>query len=266
MQTKQLNCLFKTADDDKSLKDGEFIAYPSTFTRAPDAYGDIVAQGAFADTIKDWKDSGNTLPVMYGHRMDDPDYNVGGVVDMGEDDHGWWIKGCFDMDSPKAAQVYRLLKAKRLSQLSFAYDVEDESTVTLEDGTKANELRKLSVYEASFVPVGANQDTSIVDIKSAPVNMKAGRVLSSKNASMLQDIAQSLVKAADEITDFLTQVAPESDEEKIQSEVVKARDTEIAKTEEPDKAKAEELDTSEAAEALKLAIEIARKGEESEVA
>lgn len=264
MHTKQLDCAFKTAEDDTSLKEGEFLAYPSTFTRTPDSYGDIVAKGAFADTIKTWKESGNTLPVMYGHRMDDPDYNIAGVTDMGEDDHGWWIKGTFDMDSPKAAQVYRLLKAKRLSQLSFAFDIDDEATVKLADGTKANELRKLTVYEASFVPVGANQDTSVVDIKAAGI--KSGRVLSAKNASMLQGIADSLTKAAEEITDFLDQTSSDPDVRENQSDDAIAHADGGAKTEEPIVAKAEELTAEAAREALKLAIEIAIKGEESEVA
>lgn len=258
MQTKQINCSFKTRDDDEDLKDGEFIAYPSTFTHTPDSYGDIVAKGAFADTIKAWKESGNTLPVMYGHRMDDPDYNIAGVTDMGEDDHGWWVKGVFDMDSPKAAQVYRLLKAKRLSQLSFAFDVRDEGTVTLDDGTKANELRRLDVYEASFVPVGANQDTGIVDVKSGFPAAKAGRVLSAKNASMLQDIASALSKAAGDITDFLAQAAPGSDEKNNHSDDAEAHADAKAKTEEPAGAKAEEPGADAAAKALDLSIEIAR--------
>lgn len=54
---------------------------------------------------------------------------------------------------------------KRLAQLSFAYDVLDHAKVTLEDGTHANELRKVRVYEFSFVPVGANQDTSVIGVK-----------------------------------------------------------------------------------------------------
>ena len=141
MHFKDFECRFKADGEDSALKDGEFIAYPSTFTREPDCYGDVVAKGAFDKTIKEWQDSGNTLPVLYGHRMDDPDYNIGGVDSMGEDDHGWWIKGHFDMDSPKAAQVYHLIKEKRLSQLSFAFDVMDEGEVELDDGTKANELR-----------------------------------------------------------------------------------------------------------------------------
>lgn len=151
------------------LAEGEFIAYPSTFTRTPDSYGDIVAPGAFLNTIADWKASGNVLPGLFGHRMDDPEYFVASATDMGEDDHGWWVRGRFDLDTAKGAQVYRLVKDKRLAQLSFAYDVLDHAKVTLEDGTNVNELRKVRVYEFSFVPVGANQDTSVVGIKHTRV-------------------------------------------------------------------------------------------------
>lgn len=72
MHFKDFDCRFKADGEDSALKDGEFIAYPSTFTREPDCYGDVVAKGAFDKTIKEWQDSGNTLPVLYGHRMDGP--------------------------------------------------------------------------------------------------------------------------------------------------------------------------------------------------
>jgi HK97 family phage prohead protease len=158
------------AGPDDGLADGEFLVYPSTFTRTPDAYGDVVAKGAFAGTLAEWHDSGNTMPGLYGHRMDDPDYFVAGASEMGEDDHGWWVKGAFDLESPKGNQVYRLTKGRRLSQLSFAYDVLDEGKIDLGGGETANELRKLKVYEFSFVPIGANQDTSVVAVKSSPTS------------------------------------------------------------------------------------------------
>jgi uncharacterized protein len=180
------------AGPDDGLKEGEFIVYPSTFTREPDAYGDVVAKGAFIDDIKAWKDSGNVLPGLYGHRMDDPDFFVAGTIDEGEDDHGWWVHGEFDMESPKGQQVYRLVKGRRLNQLSFAYDVLDEGQVELEDGTKANELRKLKRYEFSFVPVGANQDTSVVAVKALTDAIKAGRVLSAKNETALREARDSI--------------------------------------------------------------------------
>lgn len=151
---------------DDGLADGEFICYPSTFTKEPDAYGDIVAPGAFADTIAEWQRSGNFLPGIYGHRLDDPDYFVAHATEMTEDEHGWRVRGVFDLENPKALQVYKLVKGRRLTQLSFAFDVQDEAKVTLKDGRTVNELRKLKVYEFTFCPIGANQDTSVVAVKA----------------------------------------------------------------------------------------------------
>lgn len=184
------------AGPDDGLEEGQFLVYPSTFTKTPDAYGDIVKPGAFADSLAEWKASGNTLPGLYGHRMDDPDYNIASTIDTGEDEHGWWVKGQFDMDSPKAAQVYRLVKGRRLSQLSFAYDTLDEGPVELEGGVKANELRRLKVYEFSFVPVGANQDTSVVAVKTAADalrrTVKEGRVLAAKHIDSLRKAQEAI--------------------------------------------------------------------------
>lgn len=171
MRHKQSDIRIKTGAR-SGLAEGEFIAYPSTFTREPDAYGDIVAPGAFLETIAAWQKSGDALPVLYGHRMDDPDMILGSVLDQGEDGHGWWIKGQFDLESPKAAQVWRLVKGRRLTKLSFAYDTIDEGQVELEDGRKANELRRVRVYEASFVPVPANPDTSVVAVKTHPATRR----------------------------------------------------------------------------------------------
>ena len=185
------------AGPEDGLKDGEFIVYPSTFIRKPDAYGDVVAKGAFTRTIKEWKDSENVLPGLYGHRMDDPSYFIAAAAEMGEDDHGWWVKGAFDLnpeDDPAGLgrKTYNLVKGRRLSQLSFAYDVREEARIELDDGQKANELRDLKVYEFSFVPIGANQDTSVVAVKAIAEGLKAGRVLSTKNETALREARDSI--------------------------------------------------------------------------
>lgn len=199
------------AGPDDGLQEGEFIVYPSTFIKQPDSYGDIVAPGAFLKTIATWKNSGLVLPGLFGHRMDDPDFYVAGAQDMGEDDHGWWVKGMFDLESPKGPHVYRLVKGRRLNQLSFAYDTIDEAGVELENGVRANELRELKVYEFSFVPRGANQDTSVVAVKAIAdqiaADTKAGRVLSAKNESELRDAHKAISRV-------LSALDSTSDEEK----------------------------------------------------
>ena len=203
MKIKNLPIGNVKAGPEDGLKDGEYLVYPATFIRKPDAYGDVIAKGAFLDDIKAWKESGNTQPGLFGHRMDDPNMFVGGAIDMGEDDHGWWVKGEFDLENPTAAQVYRLVKGRRLNQLSFAYDVLEEGKTDLGDGEVANELRKVKVYEHSFVPVGANQDTSVVAVKAITdaltYEAKAGRVLAAKHIDSLrkaQEAIGAVIKAA----------------------------------------------------------------------
>lgn len=250
MRVKNVDVKIK-ADGDE-LQEGEFLVYPSTFTREPDAYGDVVAKTAFDDTIQEWKDSGNTLPGLYGHRLDDPDYFVAAAIDQGADDHGWWVKGVFDLESPKAKQVYRLVKGGRLTQLSFAFDVLDEGTVELEGGGTANELRKIKVYEFSFVPIGANQDTSVVAVKSAAeaLTQKAGRALSSKNEETLNEVITQLTAAATAVKNVLSSVESDNDGAKASGDAQN-------NTKEPGRATVEDSHVSPSVDALSLQMEIA---------
>ncbi|WP_167320645.1 HK97 family phage prohead protease [Actinomyces timonensis] len=153
----------------KATNDGAgFTGYASTWTREPDAYGDIVAKGAFTRTLKEWKEKGLPIPVLWRHRLDQPEMFIGVVIEAIEDDHGLKVTCSLDLDNPTGAQVHRLLKAGAVAQMSFAYDVVEDAVVTLDDKTKARELRDLTLYEVSVVPIGANQDTSIEDVKHAP--------------------------------------------------------------------------------------------------
>lgn len=167
MRTKITSLHRLKAGPGDGLGEREFTAYASTWTRTPDAYGDVVAPGAFTDTIAEWEASGNVVPILYGHRTDDPAYNVGGAQQLQEDGHGLLVHGRFD-DTPTAEQVYNLVKGRRLGQLSFAFDTQEEVPITLPGGVKANELRRLRLYEVSLVPVGANQDTGVVAVKHQP--------------------------------------------------------------------------------------------------
>ena len=144
---------------------GVFVGYASVFDTI-DSYGDVVRKGAFTETLADWKASGRTMPVLYGHDFSDPFSNIGGVREGVEDDHGLKITAQLDMDNPKAVQVHRLLKAGRLSEMSFAYHVLEGSWGEV-DGNEVYELKAVKLLEVSVVPIGANPDTSIVDVKSA---------------------------------------------------------------------------------------------------
>lgn len=144
---------------------GHILAYASTFDRTPDKAGDVVARGAFVDSLYKWSESGNSIPVLYGHRTDDPMLNIGKVNTATEDDKGLLVEMELDADNPTAQYCRKLVKEGRLSKLSFAYTILDQGLVKLADGKSANELRKLDIHEVSLVPIPANDNAVILAAK-----------------------------------------------------------------------------------------------------
>lgn len=172
MKTKSLPIKVKAAGEAGGLAEGQIEAYASIFNNR-DSYGDVMRKGSFANTLAQWKESGRTLPLLWGHNMSDPNMNLGGVFDAKEDDHGLRIKAEFDMDNPTSAQVYRLVKGGRVSELSFAFDylkyqdVEPEAENNEFDGKYYRDVLEVKLYEVSIVPIGANPETEILAVKSA---------------------------------------------------------------------------------------------------
>lgn len=213
MDLKSVTLTGIKAGENEGLEPGQFEAYASTWIKEPDSYGDIVRKGAFAETIREWKASGQTLPILFGHDLVDPFSNIGGAVDLKEDDRGLLVRAQLDLENPKAAQVYRMLKGRRINQMSFAYDVLEDAIVELEEKAvgqgkrTARELRKMTLHEISVVPFGANSDTEVLAVKALAAGidgLKAGRVLSAKNLESLiaaRDSLTTVIKAAGEDND-----------------------------------------------------------------
>jgi uncharacterized protein len=188
------------------LAEGQFEAYASIFGNI-DAYGDVVRPGAFTKTLADWAASESFLPVLFGHNMSDPDFNIGHVVEAVEDEKGLRVLAQLDLDSPKGAQVHKLLKGKRINQMSFAYDVVAGGPATV-DGVDVWELREVKVYEVSVVTIGANEETEILAVKTAAdvlsSGLKEGRVLSAKHVDSLRaarDSIDAVLDAAEIVND-----------------------------------------------------------------
>lgn len=238
MDVKGFAASVKAVGSSDGLEEGQFEAYASVFGNV-DSYGDVVVKGAFEKDLALWEEAGIPIPLLFGHNMEDPDFNIGHIAEAKEDDHGLLVKGQLDLESPKAAQVYRLLKGNRINQMSFAYKVLDSGPVEVA-GTKATELRELKLYEISVVPIGANELTEVLAVK-------AGRVLSAKNA----EIVTNAIKAADDLKSALKALldAASNDDGKASgASAVKAAEPDKDKDEEPLRAKSEDLSGPKAEE------------------
>lgn len=197
MRTKECTARVKAAGVADGLSDGQFVALVSVFDNE-DSVGDVVRPGAFTETLADWLAKGDPIPVIWSHRWGDPFAHIGTVVKATETPDGLEVTGQIDDlgDNPTADQVYRLLKGRRVTQFSFAYDVVEDAWVRDEAHRWGGyyELRKLKLHEVGPCLVGANQETQLLASKAANLvrGLKAGRMLSQQNFDTLTSAYESI--------------------------------------------------------------------------
>lgn len=103
----------------KSLNEqGEISGYASVFGEL-DRNGDIVEQGAFKKSVKEFAE-GKKPKLLWQHDTSEP---IGIIDELFEDDHGLFVKAHLLMDLPKAKEVYLLLKNKALDSFSIGYKI-----------------------------------------------------------------------------------------------------------------------------------------------
>lgn len=171
LQRKQF--AFKTED---VTPDGIFTGYGSVFGNI-DSYREIVMPGAFADSIKAIKASGDPLPALWQHNSAQP---IGGYTDLSEDARGLKVTGFLLKDEIRlAAEAYALMKARIVKGLSIGYYVLDDS-YNEKDNTR--KLNVLDLREISPVTFPANTEAQVDNVKSAlTLMLKTGQLPSLKD-------------------------------------------------------------------------------------
>ena len=146
----------------KSMGDkGEFTGYASTFGGEPDSYGDVIAKGAYTDSLKDHSSKGTMPKMFWQHDSREP---IGKWLEASEDDLGLLVRGKLNMDVQRAREAYSLLKEGDIDGLSIGYRIKEYSVDT---ETDVWTLEKLDLHEVSVVSIGANENATIENVKSA---------------------------------------------------------------------------------------------------
>ena len=132
-------------------------------------------------------------------------------------------------DTPLAQEKREIVKSGVVYQFSFAYDVLEAEPVELEGGAKANELRKLDLYEVSIVPIPANQNAVMTEVKAGRRNSKSDADKLEQAITLIRDVLGQL-EEADEPDGEDEAKANGAPEEPEQSNPLKERLLEYIKT------------------------------------
>jgi HK97 family phage prohead protease len=140
--------------------DGTVEGYGSVFG-VRDNYDDVIAKGAFVQSLKDHKAAGTMPAMLWQHDADKP---IGVWTEMVEDEKGLRIKGQLAMETVKGKEAHALLKMGALNGLSIGFMSKEWS---YDRETEVRTLTAIDLWEVSLVTFPANEKARVTNVKSA---------------------------------------------------------------------------------------------------
>jgi len=183
MEYEVLNRPFEIKADDVS-EEGEFKGYGSTFGGKPDFGGDVIAFGAFSETIRKNGKFGNGIGMLKQHNHDLP---IGKWLMVQENARGLQVHGKLALKTVDGHDVHEFMKLGIMNALSIGWeplakdydgnDVSREDAISHDPKKNIRTLKKIDLWEISPVMFPMNPKARITGVKMAIEDAKTVREL-----------------------------------------------------------------------------------------
>ncbi|CAB4121360.1 MULTISPECIES: HK97 family phage prohead protease [Polynucleobacter] len=144
----------------KDLKsNGTFSGYGSVYN-VIDQGDDIVASGAFTDSLAELSAKGRMPAMLWQHNSADP---CGVYTAMREDEIGLYVEGKLALKTQRGAEAYELMQMKAISGLSIGFMTREDS---YDQKTGVRTIKKGDLWEVSLVTFPCNDSARINTVKN----------------------------------------------------------------------------------------------------
>ncbi|EFI63712.1 MULTISPECIES: HK97 family phage prohead protease [Comamonas] len=140
--------------------DGSVEGYGSVFGER-DSYDDVIAVGAFVDSLKAHKAAGTMPAMLWQHDGAKP---IGIWTEMVEDSKGLRIKGQLALETTLGKEAHALLKMGALNGLSIGFVSKQWA---YDRDTDVRTLTEVDLWEVSLVTFPANGKARVTNVKAA---------------------------------------------------------------------------------------------------
>jgi HK97 family phage prohead protease len=201
MEYEVLNRPFEIKADDVN-EEGEFKGYASTFGGKPDFGGDVIAFGAFSETIRKNGKFGNGIGMLKQHNHDLP---IGKWLMVQENSRGLQVHGKLALKTVDGHDVHEFMKLGIMNALSIGWeplqkdydgnDVSREDAISIDPKKNIRTLKKIDLWEISPVLFPMNPKARITGVKMAIETAKTIRELEHalKEAGLSNDASKYIV-------------------------------------------------------------------------
>lgn len=147
---------FKTREDGEELRIEGYFAVFNSIYNIWDGASESVAPGAFSETL------GGDIRALIDHEtMYVLGRNQAGTLELREDSHGLWGSILINPNDQDAMNLYSRVQRGDVNQCSFGFDILEEETEFLEDGSIHWTIKKVKLYEVSVCTFPAYAETSV---------------------------------------------------------------------------------------------------------
>lgn len=147
---------FKTREDGEEKRiEGYFAVFNSNYQIAPDM-SESVAPGAFTETL------GSDVRALIDHEtMYVLGRTTAGTLQLREDDTGLWGSILINPNDQDAMNLWHRVERGDVNQCSFGFDILEEETEFLDDGSVHWTIKRVKLYEVSVCTFPAYAETSV---------------------------------------------------------------------------------------------------------
>ncbi len=138
---------------------GTFAGYGSVYGNI-DQGDDIVAPGAFAESLKAHAAKGRMPALLWQHKQSEP---IGTFTAMREDEHGLYVEGKLALKTQRGAEAYELMQMKALSGMSIGFQSQEDN---FDRKSGIRTITKGELWEVSLVTFPMNDAARVMHIKS----------------------------------------------------------------------------------------------------
>ena len=193
-----------------SAEAGTFSGYASVFGGQPDGQGDVVAAGAFRQSLADHKTAGSAPLMFWQHDDWQP---IGVWTDVHEDAKGLKVSGRLVLDTERGREAHALMKAGAINGLSIGYRAREFER--RRDGGRL--LKRLDLVEISLVSLPANGRARVTSVKTAATD-----AADTEKGNRMEDEIQTEVDDTT-VTIDMSQVKAQLDEVEAQVKAIDER-------------------------------------------
>lgn len=188
----------------KASAQGRLAGLASPFGGEPDAYGDVIAPGAFAASLATHKARKTAPAMLWAHDMARP---VGAWDVLEERADGLHVEGQLTLSTTDGAEAFEHLRAGAVTGLSIGFMVASGGA----DYSKTGRiLRAVNLAEISLVTIPAASAARVTSVKGAPLMLQSAADLHDllREAGLAKGAADKIVKGG---WPALTAKSPETD-------------------------------------------------------